>query len=720
MRKYKKWIAIFLAIMTVLVYMPVNSAKAADDLTTVNYSIVWHGGDPTNIFMLLECKFSGLYETVFAINWVHATEYLGNGEWKDSGIAYYDASDYDPGVPFIAVKRDYLDGLWYCDKWDWNNVIYQPGEYGQNYNAQAKTYDFSFLLTSSAPTNNSVTVNRTWANGAPAVDTTVNLFRHYNIENVCNSYELIKSTTLSKDQNSVTFGGLYGGNYVVSQTVPTYYDDDSTDTFDNVSGTGKAAVLSSGTSASVSFTDTYSPPPFLTINRYFTGNSPAVDTTFDIYSMNDSSLKKTVTIPAGQGNTQISDLSAGTYAIIQRLPNHYGDEITSGTAYSGSLGNGAQVTLSSGTNPAVSFADCYYPPPKYNVDIAALSGGTIISSLSQAAEGDTVSLTVTPNTDMQLKSGTLKYADSTGDHAISGMSFTMPNEEVSVSAQFEARQYNISVAALAGGAISPDKTMAAYGDTVNLTITPDAGKKLKDNTLKYTYSSYTIPVTETSVPITGTSFTMPKTDVTVSGTFETPVSITNASLPEGMQGVPYSATLAAQDGTAGYTWSAENLPDGLALNAATGVISGTPAGHGKTDVKFTVTDGNGETVSKTLSLYLNAICGNGGYLITPDADAAYTAGATTGGLPTMTVNSGTSGFKYFSVKITNEKGHAGSEVLLFTQTRGGQQIAMAANYADYDSITSGKAAFNVRPGDVITACIVDALSNDASVNPTIL
>ena len=67
-----------------------------------------------------------------------------------------------------------------------------------------------------------------------------------------------------------------------------------------------------------------------------------------------------------------------------------------------------------------------------------------------------------------------------------------------------------------------------------------------------------------------------------------PPVVTTTEVPDGEVGVPYSETLSATGGAGGYSWSvnAGTLPTGLTLEAATGVLSGTPLAEGTFD--FTV------------------------------------------------------------------------------------------------------------------------------------
>lgn len=84
--------------------------------------------------------------------------------------------------------------------------------------------------------------------------------------------------------------------------------------------------------------------------------------------------------------------------------------------------------------------------------------------------------------------------------------------------------------------------------------------------------------------------------------FPVKIKIAPATLPDGTVGVAYSQTLTATGGTAPYTWSisAGTLPAGLALDTATGIISGTPTTAGASS--FTVSVSDSATTPRTASL----------------------------------------------------------------------------------------------------------------------
>ncbi len=88
------------------------------------------------------------------------------------------------------------------------------------------------------------------------------------------------------------------------------------------------------------------------------------------------------------------------------------------------------------------------------------------------------------------------------------------------------------------------------------------------------------------------------------------LSITTSSLPDGIVGQSYDATLAAEGGSPPYTWSLTGgsaLPAGLSFSASSGAITGTPtAVAGPLSLSVSVTDGMSETDASSLQLTIDA------------------------------------------------------------------------------------------------------------------
>jgi len=87
-----------------------------------------------------------------------------------------------------------------------------------------------------------------------------------------------------------------------------------------------------------------------------------------------------------------------------------------------------------------------------------------------------------------------------------------------------------------------------------------------------------------------------------------PVAITTQSLPDGVVGNPYNGLLTASGGLPPYTWviASGSLPDGLALDPATGAISGVPTGMGSFAFTPEVTDANGDLVNGGFTINISS------------------------------------------------------------------------------------------------------------------
>lgn len=151
----------------------------------------------------------------------------------------------------------------------------------------------------------------------------------------------------------------------------------------------------------------------------------------------------------------------------------------------------------------------------YNIFISHnIDGGTVESSHLTAAEGTDIIVTVTPNKGMQLVQDSLKYDDGIHEYIINNNTFKMPASDVTIYAEFEEAPYNITIDNnIKGGTIKSDISNAKAGTDVHLTILPDEGMRLKENSLKYNDGTK-------DYIISNNTFKMPASSVTVYAEFE--------------------------------------------------------------------------------------------------------------------------------------------------------------------------------------------------------
>ena len=118
--------------------------------------------------------------------------------------------------------------------------------------------------------------------------------------------------------------------------------------------------------------------------------------------------------------------------------------------------------------------------PTYKVNLPTfVDGGSVSSDKASAIEGETVTLTVTPDEGYKLVSVAVTDVDENMVSVTTSNDgkkiFSMPNSNVSVTAEFAIKDYNVNVVSNDCGRLESDKDKAYSGDVVTLTATPAEG-----------------------------------------------------------------------------------------------------------------------------------------------------------------------------------------------------------------------------------------------------
>ena len=173
------------------------------------------------------------------------------------------------------------------------------------------------------------------------------------------------------------------------------------------------------------------------------------------------------------------------------------------------------------------------PPVLYTVTVAETENGTVTADKAEAAEGETVTLTVTPAEGYQLE--TLTVMNGEEEVEVVDNAFSMPAGNVTVTATFAeippvlytvtytAQLENGTVAVAVGDTEINSGDAVAAGETVSITITPAEGYQVESVTVETTSETETpaagAPAHRAPVDVNGSgnryTFVMPEESVTI-------------------------------------------------------------------------------------------------------------------------------------------------------------------------------------------------------------
>lgn len=193
-------------------------------------------------------------------------------------------------------------------------------------------------------------------------------------------------------------------------------------------------------------------------------------------------------------------------------------------------------------------------------------------------------------------------AQATTEKAKTVYTFTMPDGDVTISVEKNAKTYEVKQAETTNGKLEISPATAAEGATVTVKVTPDTGYALKENGLKVTYTDadgkeQTVKVAEGTEANTYT-FAMPAYPVNVSAEFVKEYKVTVAdtankngetkvSATAAVEGTEVTVTVKAADN---YQLKADSLTYSYKSGEDTKTEKLTPNEEGKATFKMPAAD----------------------------------------------------------------------------------------------------------------------------------
>ncbi|OLF15183.1 hypothetical protein BU204_23260 [Actinophytocola xanthii] len=436
-----------------------------------------------------------------------------------------------------------------------------------------------------------------------------------------------------------------------------------------------------------------------TTSTTVTGLTPGGSYTFTVaavnaYGTSDPSGPSTAAVPYALPDApSVTALSAGTGSAVMSwtTPNGNGRPVTGYVVvpYVGSTAMAAQTFPGSATTRTVTGLTA---GTAYTFTVAAQNvAGTGPASARSASVTPNRSPSITPSTPPSGEVGVPYHhqfgvTDGTAPHTWSVSAGSLPpgltldaSTGLLSGTPGTAGTYSFTVRVLdASGQAATLAVTTTIAAAPGVTFTPPAGEVAVAYTAQPALTGGTGPftwsVTSGSLPpglsfssstgaITGTPATAGSFPLTirVTDSFARTASaaatltivpqpaFTGATPPDGQVAVAYGHTMAVTGGAQPLSWSvtAGSLPPGLALNTATGALSGTPTTSGGYSFTVTVTDANGQTATRTATVEIAA----GPLVITTSASGSSAAPGATVAYTITVENTGASAFA--GVALTN-------------------------------------------------------------------